>query len=63
MIFMDKEMSPIAAGILAGLEEALEDAKGNDVPGLRKTTIYETVSTETASPFASSLSPFAPAAF
>ena len=56
-------MSPIATEILAGLEEALEDAKGNDVPGIRKTTIYETVSTETASPFASSLSPFAPAAF
>ena len=49
-------MSPIAAGILAGLEEALEDAKGNDVPGIRKTTVYETVSTDR-------LSSFAPAAF
>ena len=36
---MDKELSPIAAGILAGLTEALEYAKGNDVPGIRKTTI------------------------
>ena len=55
-------MSPIAAGILAGLEEALEDAKGNDVPGIRKTTVYDTVSTETAS-FTDRLSSFAPAAF
>ena len=62
MIFMDKEMSPIAARILAGLEEALEDAKGNDVPGIRKTTVYDTVSTETAS-FTDRLSSFAPAAF
>jgi hypothetical protein len=62
MIFMNKEMSPIAAGILAGLEEALEDAKRNDVPGIRKTTVYETVSTETAS-FTDRLSSFVPAAF
>lgn len=53
---MDRELSPVALGILAGLEEALEDAKGNVVPGIKKTTIYETVSTETAASFPNSLS-------
>lgn len=42
MIIMDKDLSPIATGILAGLTEALKDAKGNDVPGIKKTTVYST---------------------
>jgi len=37
---MNKPISPAAAAILEGLNEALADAKGELVPGLKKTTVY-----------------------
>ena len=37
---MEKNISPLAAGILQGLEEAILDAKGYEVEGMKKTTIY-----------------------
>ena len=37
---MEKNISPLAAGILQGLEEAIADAKGYEVEGMKKTTIY-----------------------
>ena len=37
---MKDKMSPIAAGILQGLNEALLDVQGYPVPGMRKTTVY-----------------------
>ena len=36
---MNEQMSSVAAAILEGLEEALADAKGEAVPGLKKTTV------------------------
>ena len=41
MIILEKEkISPIAAGILQGLEEAAADAQGFEVEGIKKTAIY-----------------------
>lgn len=37
---MDKKMSPEALEILDGLQEALCDAKGMPVEGLKKTVVY-----------------------
>ena len=37
---MDKKMSPEALEILDGLQEALCDAKGMPVEGLKKTVMY-----------------------
>lgn len=37
---MNEPISPAAAAILEGLQEALADAKGEPVAGLKKTTIY-----------------------
>ena len=37
---MEKNISPLAAGILQGLDEAITDAKGYEVEGMKKTTIY-----------------------
>ena len=37
---MSEKLSPIAAGIIDGLNEAILDAKGVHVEGLRKTVIY-----------------------
>lgn len=37
---MEKNISPLATGILQGLEEAIADAKGYEVEGMKKTTIY-----------------------
>lgn len=38
---MDKKMSPEALEILDGLQEALCDAKGMPVEGLKKTVVYQ----------------------
>ena len=40
MIILEEKISPLAAGILQGLEEAIADAKGYEVEGMKKTTIY-----------------------
>lgn len=40
MIILEEKISPLAAGILQGLEEAMEDAKGFEVEGMKKTTVY-----------------------
>lgn len=40
MIIVHDEISPVAAGIIAGLNEAILDAQGVHVEGMRKTTIY-----------------------
>lgn len=40
MIILEKNISPLAAGILQGLDEAILDAKGYEVEGMKKTTIY-----------------------
>lgn len=37
---MNEHISPAAAAILEGLNEALADAKGESVAGLKKTTVY-----------------------
>lgn len=37
---MSEKISPLAAGILQGLEEATADAKGFEVEGMKKTTVY-----------------------
>ncbi len=37
---MEEKLSPLAAGILQGLEEAIEDAQGFEVEGMKKTTVY-----------------------
>ena len=37
---MEEKISPLAAGILQGLNEAIEDAKGFEVEGMKKTTVY-----------------------
>ena len=37
---MSEKFSPIAAGIIDGLNEAILDAKGVHVEGLRKTVVY-----------------------
>ena len=37
---MEEKISPLAKGILDGLEEALQDVKGVPVDGMRKTTVY-----------------------
>ena len=37
---MKENISPLAAGILQGLDEAIADAKGYEVEGMKKTTIY-----------------------
>ena len=37
---MEEKISPLAEGILQGLNEAIEDAKGFEVEGMKKTTIY-----------------------
>lgn len=37
---MEEKISPLATGILQGLNEAIEDAKGFEVEGMKKTTIY-----------------------
>ena len=37
---MSEKISPIAAGILEGLQEALRDVQGLPVEGMRKTIIY-----------------------
>ena len=36
----EEKISPLAAGILQGLNEAIEDAQGFEVEGMKKTTIY-----------------------
>ena len=38
---MDKKLSPEALEILYGLQEALCDAKGMPVEGLKKTVVYQ----------------------
>lgn len=38
---MDKKLSPEALEILDGLQEALCDAKGMPVEGLKKTIVYQ----------------------
>lgn len=40
MIILEEKISPLAAGILQGLNEAIEDAKGFEVEGMKKTTVY-----------------------
>ena len=37
---MEEKISPLAAGILQGLNEAINDAQGFEVEGMKKTTIY-----------------------
>ena len=37
---MEEKISPLVAGILQGLNEAIEDAKGFEVEGMKKTTVY-----------------------
>ena len=37
---MEEKISPLATGILQGLEEAINDAKGFEVEGMKKTTVY-----------------------
>jgi len=37
---LEEKISPLATGILQGLNEAIEDAKGFEVEGMKKTTIY-----------------------
>ena len=37
---MEKNISPLAAGILQGFDEAIADLKGYEVEGMKKTTIY-----------------------
>lgn len=37
---MEEKLSPLASGILQGLEEAIEDAQGFEVEGMKKTTVY-----------------------
>jgi len=37
---MSEHISPAAAAILEGLDEALADANGKSVIGLKKTTVY-----------------------
>ena len=37
---MSEQISPAAAAILEGLNEALADAKGEPVAGLKKTMVY-----------------------
>ena len=37
---MEEKISPLAAGILQGLEEAINDAKGFEVEGMKKTIVY-----------------------
>lgn len=37
---MEKKVSPLAAGILQGLEEATADARGLEVEGMKKTVVY-----------------------
>lgn len=37
---MHKEMSPIAAGILQGINEAIQDFDGQPVEGIKKTVVY-----------------------
>ena len=36
----DNNISPIAAGIIQGLKEAIEDIDGKEVNGLKKSIIY-----------------------
>lgn len=42
----ENNLSPLAAGILEGLKEALADAKGLPVPGMKKTIIQRVVPRE-----------------
>ena len=37
---MSEKFSPVAAGIIEGLQEALKDAQGISVEGMRKTYFY-----------------------
>lgn len=37
---MEEKLSPLAKGILDGLDETLQDAQGIPVDGMRKTTVY-----------------------
>ncbi len=37
---MEEKLSPLAKGIMDGLEEALKDVQGIPVDGMRKTTVY-----------------------
>jgi len=37
---LEEKISPLAAGILQGLDEAIKDAKGFEVEGMKKTTVY-----------------------
>jgi len=37
---LEEKISPLAAGILQGLNEAIVDAKGFEVEGMKKTTVY-----------------------
>ena len=37
---MSEKISPIAAGIIVGLNESILEAKGVHVEGLRKTVVY-----------------------
>lgn len=37
---MSEKLSPVATGILEGLQEALLDMQGVPVPGMRKTVVY-----------------------
>lgn len=40
MSILSEKISALAAGILQGLEEATADAKGFEVEGMKKTTVY-----------------------
>ena len=40
MIILEKNISPLAAGILQGLDDAIAETKGYEVEGMKKTTIY-----------------------
>lgn len=40
MSILSEKISPLASGILQGLEEATADAKGFEVEGMKKTTVY-----------------------
>ena len=37
---MSENISPIAAGIIQGLQEAIQDSSGNYVEGLKKNLVY-----------------------
>ena len=39
-VMTEEKISPLAAGILQGVNETIEDVKGFEVEGMKKTTIY-----------------------